>query len=64
MLVLMLKSKLEQWTNWVAALALGPSLAGVARLADLSTDADMCLLLRVEVPRSAYPVVRRGLSLA
>jgi hypothetical protein len=50
MLVLVLKSKLEQLTSWVAAIALG----SLARVADLSADADMCLLLRVEVPRSAY----------
>jgi hypothetical protein len=50
MLVLVLKSTLERLTNWVATLALG----SLTRAADLSADADMCLLLRVEVPRSAY----------
>jgi hypothetical protein len=50
MLLLLVKSKLAQFAGWIADRLLGP----LARAANLVADDDMCLLLRVEVPRSAY----------
>jgi hypothetical protein len=49
MLLLVLKSNVAQLLGHVERLALGSA----ARASDLVFDADMCLLLRVEVPRSA-----------
>jgi hypothetical protein len=43
MLILLLKSMLTALSVW--------SLGSLARVADLSADADMCLLLRLELPR-------------
>jgi hypothetical protein len=50
MLMLMLKSGWAQVSNWAVDRALG----SLVRVAALSHDDDMCLLLRVEVPRSCY----------
>ena len=47
MLVVIVKAKLEQVVAWLAGVVLG----SVARVTDLSVDADMALLLRVELPR-------------
>ena len=47
MLVVIVKAQLEILGEWVAGVALG----SLARVADLSVDADMALLLRVELPR-------------
>ena len=64
MLVLKLKSKLTQSSAKIVDRILDRALGSLSRATRMTADDDMCLLLRVEVPRSAYPVVRRGLSLA
>jgi hypothetical protein len=50
MLMLLVKSKLAQLSARVADQVLGP----LSRATRLTADADMCLLLRIEVPRHAY----------
>ena len=50
MLVVIVKAQLEMLIKWVAGVALG----SLARVTDLSVDADMALLLRVELPRSRH----------
>jgi hypothetical protein len=63
--MLMLKSKSKLTTvaaklkDWVEDRVLG----SLSRTASMAADGDMCLLLRIEVPRSAYPAVPNGLSL-
>ena len=64
MLMLRLKSKLTQSSAKIVDRILDRALGSLSRATRMTADDDMCLLLRVEVPRSAYPVVRRGLSLA
>ena len=64
MLMLKLKSKLTQSSAKIVDRILDRALGSLSRATRMTADDDMCLLLRVEVPRSAYPVVRRGLSLA
>ena len=64
MLMLKLKSKLTQSSAKIVDRILDRALGSLSRATRMTADDDMCLLLRVEVPRSAYPAVRRGLSLA
>jgi hypothetical protein len=51
MLVLALKSGWARVSNWAVERALG----SLARVSVLTADDDMCLLLRVEVPRTRSP---------
>jgi hypothetical protein len=56
MLMLLLTSKFPQLMERVEALALG----SLARVTVLAADADMCLLMRLEVPRGAIRMPAAG----
>ncbi len=55
MFALFLKSGWSRVSNWVVDRALG----SLARVSVLTADHDMCLLLRVEVPRGGLSATRR-----
>jgi hypothetical protein len=55
MLVFALKSGWSRVSNWVVDRALG----SLTRVSAIVADDDMCLLLRVEMPRGSQSAARR-----